>query len=94
MVDEPILPPDNPSTPQSVCRTKGGRHGSKDFPEDDDRRDDFLAAYKATGKRLDVGQSCVRFRKLEDVPFEVIGVAIAAVPMEEFVAVAKNVRER
>ena len=62
--------------------------------QDSDRRDDFLEAYKATGKRLDVGQSCVRFRKLEDVPFDVIGDAIAAVPMEEFVAVAKEFRAK
>jgi len=62
--------------------------------QDSDRRDDFLDAYKATGKRLDVGQSCVRFRKIEDVPFDVIGEAIAAVPLEEFVAVAKEFRAR
>lgn len=58
------------------------------------RRDRFLEAYKATGKRLDVGKSCVRFRKLEDVPIEVIADAIAAVPVDEFVAVAKAARER
>ena len=62
--------------------------------QDDGRRDDFLEAYKDTGKRLDVGQSCVRFRKIEDVPFEVIGDAIASVPMDEFIAVAKKARER
>jgi len=62
--------------------------------QDDDRRDGFLEAYKATGKRLDVGQSCVRFKKLDDVPFEVIGDAIAAVPIDDFVAVAKAVRDR
>ena len=62
--------------------------------QDGGRRDDFLEAYKATGKRLDVGQSCVRFRKIEDVPFDLIGEAIAAVPMEEFVAVAKEVRAK
>ena len=60
--------------------------------QDDGRRDDFLEAYKETGKRLDVGQSCVRFRKIDDVPFEVIGDAIAAVPVSEFVSVAKAAR--
>lgn len=60
--------------------------------QDNGRRDTFLEAYKETGKRLDVGQSCVRFRKIDDVPFEVIGDAIAAVPVDEFVAVAKAVR--
>ncbi len=53
-----------------------------------------MGAYEASGKRLDVGQSCVRFRKLDDVPFDVIGDAIAAVPVTEFVAVAKEARGR
>lgn len=62
--------------------------------QDDGRRDAFLDAYRETDKRLDVGQSCVRFRKLEDVPFDVVANAIAAVPVDEFVAVAKAARER
>lgn len=62
--------------------------------QDDGRRDRFLDSYRQTGKKLDVGQSCVRFKKIEDVPFDVIGDAIAAVPMEEFVAVAKKARDR
>lgn len=60
--------------------------------QDDGKRDSFLEAYKGTGKRLDVGQSCVRFRKIDDVPFDVIGDAIAAIPVNEFVAVAKAAR--
>jgi hypothetical protein len=60
--------------------------------QDDGKRDTFMKAYQDTGKRLDVGQSCVRFRKLEDVPFEVIADAIAAIPVDEFVAVAKKAR--
>lgn len=62
--------------------------------QDDGRRDAFLDAYRETGKRLDVGKSCVRFRNVEDVPFDVIGDAIAAVPVAEFVAVAKAARDR
>ena len=60
--------------------------------QDDGKRDAFMDAYKETGKRLDVGQSCVRFRKLDDVPFEVIGDAIAGIPVEEFIEVAERVR--
>ena len=60
--------------------------------QDDGKRDAFMEAYKETGKRLDVGQSCVRFRRVDDVPFEVIGDAIAGIPVDEFVAVAKRVR--
>ena len=60
--------------------------------QDDGKRDAFMKAYEDTGKRLDVGQSCVRFRKLDDVPFEVIADAIAGIPVGEFVAVAENAR--
>ena len=45
----------------------------------------FEAAYRATGKRYDVGKSCVRFKKLEDLPLELIGESIASLPVSEFV---------
>jgi uncharacterized protein YdhG (YjbR/CyaY superfamily) len=51
----------------------------------DDARDEFEKAYRATGKRFDVGKSCVRFRKLEDLPLELIGETIASVPVDRFI---------
>ena len=50
----------------------------------------FEIAYKATGRRFDAGKSCVRFRKLDDLPLELIAENIAAISMEEFVAGAKS----
>ena len=58
---------------------------------DEDSRRDFEAAYRATGKRYDVGKSCVRFRRLADLPLELIGESIASVPVSEFVKRAKAV---
>jgi uncharacterized protein YdhG (YjbR/CyaY superfamily) len=52
----------------------------------DEARDEFEKAYRATGKRFDVGKSCVRFRKLDDLPLDLIGQTIAAVPMERLIA--------
>lgn len=52
----------------------------------DEARNEFEAAYRATGKRLDVGKSCVRFKKLEDLPLELIGDRIASQGVEAFVA--------
>jgi len=49
-------------------------------------REEFERDYRATGKRYDVGKSCVRFRKLDDLPLELIGKAIAQTEMEEFVS--------
>ncbi len=45
----------------------------------------FELAYRATGMRYDVGKSCVRFRKLDDLPLDVIGDAIASLEVDEFV---------
>jgi len=52
----------------------------------DEAREEFEEAYRATGKRFDVGKSCVRFRKLDDLPLDLIGETIAAVPVERLVA--------
>ena len=52
----------------------------------EETRREFEDAYRATGKRLDVGKSCVRFRRLEDLPLELVGDCIAAEDVEAFVA--------
>ncbi len=52
----------------------------------DAAREDFETAYKATGKRFDVGKSCVRFKKLDELPLELIGDCIASDDVETFVA--------
>lgn len=46
----------------------------------------FEEAYQATGKRMDIGKSCVRFRTIDDLPLDVIAEAIAAVSLDEFCA--------
>jgi len=46
----------------------------------------FRQAWTATGKKLDMGKACVRFRKIEDVPLAVIGQLIARVPVKEYIA--------
>ena len=53
---------------------------------DEESQRAFEAAYKATGKRYDVGKSCVRFRRLDDLPLELIGQAIGAMSLDEFIA--------
>jgi hypothetical protein len=46
----------------------------------------FQKAWQATGKKLDMGKACIRFKKLEDVPLEVVGQAVKRVPVSEFLA--------
>jgi hypothetical protein len=45
----------------------------------------FVADWKKSGKKLDMGKSCVRFKKLEDVPLKVIGDAVKRVPMKKYI---------
>jgi hypothetical protein len=45
----------------------------------------FRERYGASGKKLDMGKSCVRFRKLDDLPLDVIAETIARVPVDDFI---------
>ena len=58
----------------------------------DESRKKFTAAYKDTGKRLDMGKSCVRFRRLDDLPVELIGEAIAEHSVDEFINLTEQAR--
>jgi uncharacterized protein YdhG (YjbR/CyaY superfamily) len=42
-------------------------------------------AFAQAGKKLDMGKSCIRFKKLEDVPLEVIGEVIRRMPAQKFI---------
>ena len=48
--------------------------------------------FRKAGKKLDMGKSCLHFRTTEDLPLDVVGEVIAAVPMEKYVATAKAAR--
>ena len=59
---------------------------------DEEIRRNFEKTYRATGKRYDVGKSCVRFRKLDDLPLELIGQSIHLFEVNEFVKRFKDSR--
>jgi hypothetical protein len=46
----------------------------------------FRAAWTADGRKLDMGKSCVRFKKLSDVPLDVVGEAFRRVTAADYVA--------
>lgn len=57
----------------------------------------FEAEYRSTGKRYDAGKSCVRFRTLDDLPLDLVGRTIAAIEVDEYIAIAeaaKRAREK
>ena len=52
----------------------------------------FKDAYARSGKRLDMGRSCVHFKKAADVPHAVIGKAIAKVSAKQYIRIYEAAR--
>ena len=52
----------------------------------------FRKRWEATGKKLDMGKSCVRFRKLDDLSLDVVGEAIGRIDAGEFIAAYERSR--
>ncbi|HZF53396.1 MAG TPA: DUF1801 domain-containing protein [Polyangiaceae bacterium] len=53
----------------------------------------FREEWARSGKKLDMGKSCVRFKKLSDVPLDVIGKLIKRVPAKGYVEQYQAARE-
>jgi uncharacterized protein YdhG (YjbR/CyaY superfamily) len=53
----------------------------------------FEREYKKSGKKLDMGASCVRFKSLDALPLDVIGEAVAKVSVDKYVAIYRKSRE-
>jgi hypothetical protein len=46
----------------------------------------FVTEYpKHSSKKLDMGKSCVRFKKMEDIPFELIGELVTKMSVQDWV---------
>ncbi len=50
----------------------------------------FVKEWKKSGKKLDMGKSCIRFKSLEDVPLDVIGKLVKRVPVKKFIGFYKS----
>jgi hypothetical protein len=48
-------------------------------------RDWFESAWAKTGKKLDAGKACIRFKRAEDLALDVIGEAVRRVPAKRYV---------
>ena len=55
-----------------------------------DVRDKFEKAYKKSGKRFDAGKSCIRFKKVNDLPLELLGKTIASMDVNKFIELDGN----
>lgn len=50
----------------------------------------FVKEWKSRGVRLDMGKSCIRLKSWDECQEDLIAGVVAAVPLEDFVAHAKN----
>lgn len=51
----------------------------------DGATDRFVERYEATGRKLDMGKSCVRFKSLDQLPLELLGETIAETSVDELI---------
>ena len=52
----------------------------------------FTERYAASGKKLDMGKSCVRFKRLDDLPLDLVADVIAQTPMDKYIAYYEEAR--
>ena len=52
------------------------------------------AAFKAEGKKADMGKSCIRFREADDLPLAAIGRLVATTGVDAFIAQHEASRKR
>lgn len=47
----------------------------------------FVDAYTRSGKKLDMGKACIRFKSADDLALDVIGEAVSAVSVDRWVEI-------
>jgi hypothetical protein len=59
-----------------------------DYVRGDQNEDEtwLRAEWAKTGKKLDMGKSCIRFKKLDDLALDVVGQALKRIPMKAHIA--------
>lgn len=62
--------------------------------QDPEQQQWLVDEYKRLGKKLDMGKSCLRFKKLEDVPLHVVGKIVATTPPEALIELSEESRRR
>ena len=53
----------------------------------------FKDEFRKTGRKLDMGKSCIRFKRLEDLPLDLVGRTIARVSVQDYIAVYEKARK-
>jgi hypothetical protein len=61
---------------------------------DPKQREALQKAFAKSGKKMDMGKSCLRFRKLEDLPLKDIAKVIASTPPEKMIRIYEAARSQ
>ena len=61
---------------------------------DENERKQFEERYRASGKKLNMGKSCLRFKKFEDLATKLLAEQIASVSVEQRIALYETCRAR
>jgi hypothetical protein len=54
----------------------------------------FREAWAKSGKKLDMGKSCIRFKKVDDLALDVLGEAIRRLPAKKYIEVYEKGKGR
>jgi uncharacterized protein YdhG (YjbR/CyaY superfamily) len=46
----------------------------------------FMNEYAKTGQKLDMGKSCIRFKKMDKIPFELIAALVRRMSLDDYLA--------
>ena len=55
---------------------------------------ELMEAFARMGVKPDMGKSCIRFKKLDQIPLEIIARLIAKTSVQDFVETAKSIQKR
>ncbi|HYN82844.1 MAG TPA: DUF1801 domain-containing protein [Gemmatimonadaceae bacterium] len=50
--------------------------------------------FRKAGKKLDMGKSCIRFKKLDDLPLDVIGESVARTSVDDYIRGYESVKRK
>lgn len=61
----------------------------------DKKQEELLrAAFKAEGKKLDMGKACIRFKTPDDLALGAVGAMVASTPPDQYVAIYEASRRK
>ena len=58
------------------------------------RHAEFERRFKASGKKLDMGKSCVRFKSVDDLPMDLIAETIASTSVDDYIRSYEAARKK